>query len=57
MTEQDSLSYLLMFCALMLVRKDKATFDQSMRLVPLTGSAHLLAQQLRPAPEMFAETL
>jgi hypothetical protein len=39
-------SYMMLFCALMLVNSSKATVDQAVKLVPLAGNAKLLAQQM-----------
>jgi len=46
MKNEERESYMMMFCALLLVRNSKATFEQSMQLVPLTGSAKHLAGEL-----------
>jgi hypothetical protein len=44
--KEDLQSYLMLFCALMLVKNAKATLEQSMNVVPLTGSAKHLAGKL-----------
>jgi hypothetical protein len=47
MIPRETLSYLVMFCALLLVRSTKATFEDSLHNAPLEGGAHRLAAQLR----------
>jgi hypothetical protein len=44
--EEYAFSYMMLFCALMLVNSSKATVNQAVRLVPLAGNAKLLAQQM-----------
>ncbi len=46
MKQEERKSYVMLFCALLLVKNSKATLEQSMHLVPLTGSAKLLAGEL-----------
>ena len=46
MKREDRVSYLMLFCALLLVRNSKATLQESMRIVPLVGSAKDLAGAL-----------
>jgi hypothetical protein len=46
MNKEERQSYVMLFCALLLVRNSKATMEQSMNLVPLTGSAKHLAGEL-----------
>jgi hypothetical protein len=46
MKSEERQSYMMLFCALMLVKNAKATLEQSMKLVPLKGSAKHLAGQL-----------
>jgi len=46
MKKEERQSYVMLFCALLLVKNSKATMEQSMRLVPLTGSAKHLAGEL-----------
>jgi hypothetical protein len=46
MKSEERQSYMMLFCALMLVRNAKATLEQSLKLVPLEGSAKHLAGQL-----------
>jgi hypothetical protein len=45
--EREPLSYLVLFCALLLVRSTKATFEDSLRSAPLEGGALRLAVSLR----------
>jgi hypothetical protein len=53
MKREDRVSYVMLFCALLLVRNSKATLEESLRLVPLEGNAKDLAGELsaglRPA--------
>ena len=46
MKQEERQSYMMLFCALLLVRNSKATLEQSMNLVPLSGSAKHLASEL-----------
>ena len=46
MNREDRVSYLMLFCALLLVRNSKATLQESMQIVPLEGSAKALAGEL-----------
>ena len=46
MQRNDQVSFVMMFCALMLVRGGKATLEQSMTVVPMYGNAKSLATQL-----------
>jgi hypothetical protein len=46
MKKEDRQSYMMLFCALLLVRSSKATLEESMKLVPLVGSAKHLAGEL-----------
>ncbi|MBI2820442.1 MAG: hypothetical protein HYX73_10730 [Acidobacteria bacterium] len=46
MKKEERQSYVMLFCALLLVKNSKATLEQSMSLVPLTGSAKHLAGEL-----------
>jgi hypothetical protein len=45
-SEEYSFSYMMLFCALMLVNNSNATVEQAVGLVPLAGNAKLLAQQM-----------
>ncbi|MCH8268747.1 MAG: hypothetical protein IH846_14630 [Acidobacteria bacterium] len=42
----EKTSYMMLFCALMLVRNSKATLEQSVRVAPLVGNAKCLADRL-----------
>jgi hypothetical protein len=46
MKNEERQSYMMLFCALLLVRNSKATLEESMKLVPLVGSAKNLAGEL-----------
>jgi len=46
MKKEERQSYVMLFCALLLVKNSKATLEQCMNLVPLTGSAKHLAGEL-----------
>lgn len=46
MRQEDRVSYVMLFCALMLVRNARATVDQSMSIVPLNGGAKRLAGEM-----------
>ena len=48
MKKEDRSSYMMLFCALLLVRNSKATLEESVRMVPLTGNAKHLAGELAP---------
>ena len=43
---EDKLSYLMLFCALILVKNTKATMEQSLAVVPLGAKAKFLAGEL-----------
>lgn len=56
------MAHLMLFCALLLVRSGKATLDQSLGMVPLSGGAKRLAEDLssQECPRLlrgFANTL
>ena len=42
----EKVSYLMLFCTLMLVKNAKATLQESLALVPLGGKVKYLASQL-----------
>ena len=44
--KEETTSFLMLFCALILVKKDKATMEESVTIVPLFGGAKLLAGEL-----------
>jgi hypothetical protein len=46
MKKEEQQSYVMLFCALLLVKNSKATLEQSLSLVPLSGSAKHLAGEL-----------
>lgn len=46
MKRDERVSYVMLFCAFLLVRNSKATLAESMNLVPLRGSARHLAGEL-----------
>ena len=41
--QQEQVSYIMLFCALMLVKNSRATMEQSVTVVPLAGRAKSLA--------------
>lgn len=54
MKNEEQASYLMMFCALLLVRNSRATVEQSMSIVPLAGKAQYLARELSSAAHPWA---
>jgi hypothetical protein len=44
--QPDTTSYLLLFCALLLARDRRASLEQALKLVPLSGGAKALAGEL-----------
>lgn len=50
--KEEGLCYVMVFCALILVKNSKATVDQAMRLVPLAGNARFLAHELVSLPAL-----
>ena len=45
MRPEDRVSYVMLFCALMLVRNSRASLEQSVALVPLSGGVkHLVGE-------------
>lgn len=46
MQTENRVSYVMLFCALLLVKDGKATMEQSMTVVPLFGGAKNLAGAL-----------
>ena len=46
MQHEDRVSYVMLFCALLLVKNSRATLEQSMALVPLFGRAKHLAGEM-----------
>jgi uncharacterized membrane protein YgcG len=53
--EQDRYSYLMMFCALMMVRNSRATVAESMQVLPLTPRVSDLAGELTHSPQPAVE--
>ena len=54
MQQEEHLSHIMIFCALLLVRNAKATLEESLGVVPLFGrTKHLAGEMFRhiPAPE------
>lgn len=45
-TKEETTSYVTLFCALMMVEHSTATLEQAIRIVPLTGKAKRLAEEL-----------
>lgn len=43
---EDRFAFLLLFCGMILVKKDKATLPETMSILPLCGGARLLAGQM-----------
>ena len=46
MRHDDRLSYVMLFCALLMVRNSQATVAQSLEVVPLNGPAKRLAGEI-----------
>ena len=46
MRHEDRVSYVMLFCALIMVRNARATVEQSLAVVPLTGAAKRLAGEM-----------
>lgn len=46
MGSDEQVSYIMLFCALMLVKNSKATMEQSLSIVPLAGQAKSLTGEL-----------
>ena len=46
--DRDSVSYLMLFCALILVQKDRATLPEVLILAPLDGPGKQLAEKSCP---------
>jgi hypothetical protein len=55
--QEDRVSHMMLFCALMMVRNSSATIQQSMQLVPESGRGKDLANELGkpPAPAASAK--
>ena len=57
MRQEERVSYVMLFCALMMMKRSQATLEQSMAIVPLSGGAkHLAGEMMRrlsePQPPM-----
>lgn len=48
--KEEGLCYVMLFCALLLVKNSKATMDQVVMVVPLGGKVRFLAQELGGLP-------
>ena len=46
MGSNEQVSYIMLFCALMLVKNSTATLEQSLSIVPLAGQAKSLTGEL-----------
>jgi len=44
--KKDEVSYLMLFCALLMARNPRATLEQSMQVVPLSRKVRRLAGEL-----------
>ena len=49
MGTNEQISYLMLFCALLLVKNSRATLEQSLAIIPLAGKAKSLTGELFPA--------
>lgn len=43
---EETITYVMLFCALILVRNSRATLEQSVSVVPLFGAAQILGKKL-----------
>ena len=43
---QEKVTYMMLFCALVLVKKDRATLEESLILLPLADPAKALAEHI-----------
>ena len=50
MRRNERVSYMMLFCALILVKNSKATLAESVTIVPLSGKARHLAGELLHQP-------
>jgi len=57
MRAEDRVSYVMLFCALMLVRNSRASLEQSIALVPLSGGAKHLVGEFMHHHAATSETL
>ncbi len=44
--KEEQVSYMMLFCALLMVKNSRATLEQSLKVVPLVGRAKSLAGEL-----------
>ena len=44
--ERETLSYLVLFCAMIVAKGNRATLEEAMMIAPLAGNASLLAREL-----------
>lgn len=52
MRHDDRVSYVMLFCALMLVKNSRASLEDSVALVPLSGGAkHLVGEMMHPGSD------
>jgi len=52
MRHEDRVSYVMLFCALMLVKNSRASLEESVALVPLSGGAkHLVGEMMQHRSE------
>ena len=45
--ESEPISYLMLFCALLVAKRNRTVLDEVMMLAPLSGNARLLAGELQ----------
>ena len=43
---EEKVSFLMLFCALILAKRDRASLEETIAVVPLAGGAKLLASEL-----------
>ena len=44
--QSEPISYLMLFCALLVTKRNRATLEEAMMIAPLAGNASLLAREL-----------
>jgi hypothetical protein len=54
--QEDRYSYLMMFCALMMVRNSRATLAETMDMIPLSARVSDLAGELTGGPVKTSTT-
>ncbi|MBI4459443.1 MAG: hypothetical protein HY648_05225 [Acidobacteria bacterium] len=57
MKTDERVSYMMLFCALLLVKNGKASLAQSVTIVPLLGGARNLAGELAKQVTLLTPTL